>query len=164
MINDLVPPGWKLHNISCPSWEGGGFGMVFKNNFNLKRRQVSKFLSFRYSEVFLKSKKCIGIVLKYHHLPQLKPNQLFSCLWINVCGCWKTYKSLHVNLSFSCDFNRIYKIRVTHTHTAYDVVNLEAFMYSLLNILHIFMLCWKFISVSDFETPHPYSHPHPATI
>ena len=65
MINDLVPPGCKLHNIYCPRGEGGGVGMVFKKYFDLKRRQISKFSSFRYSEVFLKSKKCIGILI-YH--------------------------------------------------------------------------------------------------
>ena len=53
--------------------------MLFKNTLDLKSQQISKFLSFEYTEVLLKAKRrCIRIVLIYRPPPSAENKLTFS--------------------------------------------------------------------------------------
>ena len=105
VIKDLIPTGYKLHHIPRSHGRGGGVGVLFKNTLDLKSQQISRYLSFEYTEVLLKAnRRCVRTVLIHRPLPSAE-NKLYFSMFVREFTCLLELSITSGELLIFGDFN-----------------------------------------------------------
>ena len=79
---DITPTRYKLLHLPRTHWRGGGVGILYKNNIDIKRQQTKSFQSFEHLELLLDSNgKWARLIVLYRPPPSVKKQVKCGCFY-----------------------------------------------------------------------------------